>query len=672
MGRLADGSGVAWFDDVSLSPLFPDPWRAVRGAAGPADGPVRTTEGSAGDLSVRARLATSGSAVRVDGSVASSSRDDRAVQVRFAVPVDAGGWHWGDYARSERAIVAGESYSYLTTSSEQQTSRYPYGEVAGPAVGLALGIPLSEPRIFRVRYDPGAGLSIEFDLGLSRATRGLGPGASFSFVLYAFDPAWGFRAATQAYYDLFPEAFAVRIPPACQGAWFVAPPVYGLVPADLGLGLDTVALGKAPSQRFETWGTAYLRWDNARGVAASAYNHHWAFYQPLPADDRTPSFAAAEAARRSLARSTDPGDDAARLREEARASGSSVSRDVNGRPAYELYRGYVAWYENLDPLPGLDWTTTVREQQMDRALRVARETGGRLAGIHLDSTSGMRRWGAADDYDRGHWAAAALPLTFSYDSGLVTERGIFPMYGDIVRSADYAHARGMLLSANFNGDEVRALSFVGADRIDYFGLEQGLDDRVTPEMTEDQFAMLKRSMAWQRPVSTLDQRAGRGQLSPADVERRLQENLFYGIFMGAWDGASEADGAAGAAAWTAAPYRGLWARYAPWFDQLARAGWQPVTDATSSDPAVWVERFGTAADGAVYFTVRNQSATDRDTTVTVDLGALGATAVARAVEELTGAALSAADGASGTSASFRVTVPAGATRLLRLDVAASG
>src|SRR6185503_13750280 len=44
MGRLADGSGVAWFDDLSLSPLFPHPWRAVRGAAGAADGPVRTVD----------------------------------------------------------------------------------------------------------------------------------------------------------------------------------------------------------------------------------------------------------------------------------------------------------------------------------------------------------------------------------------------------------------------------------------------------------------------------------------------------------------------------------------------------------------------------------------------------------------------------------------------------
>jgi hypothetical protein len=285
----------------------------------------------------------------------------------------------------------------------------------------------------------------------------------------------------------------------------------------------------------------------------------------------------------------------------------------------------------------------------------------------------MRRWGAADDYDHGHWAAATLPLTFSYDSGLVTQRGIFPMYGDIVRTADFVHARGMLLTANFNGDEVRTLSFVGADRIDYFGLEQGLDDRVTPEMSADQFAMLKRTMAFQRPVSTLDQRVGRGQLGPEQAERRLQENLFYGIFMGAWDGAAEADGRAGAATWTAAPYRALWIRYAPWFDQLASAGWEPVTEATSSTADVWVERFGSLDEGdGLFLTLRNESDRDRDATITLDEAGLGGSGPLDGVEELTGSRLTVTASPDGRTASVRVAVPAGSTRLVMLRPPGSG
>src|SRR5439155_25607400 len=328
---------------------------------------------------------------------------------------------------------------------------------------------------------------------------------------------------------------------------------------------------------------------------------------------------------------------ARRLRDEARAALASTPRDVNGRRWYEFYGPYLLWYQNLDLTNGTNWSATVRTEQMERAVVLAIGAHARLSGIHLDSTSGMRRWGAADDYDRSHWAAATIPLTFSYDSGQVVERGIFPMFGEIVRSADFAHARGMLLSANFNGDEARALSFVGADQIDFFGLEQGLQDRATKDVSADQFAMLKRTMADQRPVSTLDHKVGRGLVSTAEVERRLQQNLFYGIFMGAWNARVEADGGSAWPTWTDPADTALWSRYAALFRELASAGWQPVTDARSSNPNVWVERFGSLADRSLRLTLRNETPTEQDTTITVDLSpaGLGPAPSLRGFEELT-------------------------------------
>src|SRR5439155_247074 len=118
-----------------------------------------------------------GNHVAIQGTVRlarSGTGGDRPFQLRFTVPVDGMGWRWGDYARRERVITPGATYAYLTTSSEQQTSRYPFGELSGDRVGLALGIPLSDPRIFRVSYDPSTGLSIEFDLGISGNATALG------------------------------------------------------------------------------------------------------------------------------------------------------------------------------------------------------------------------------------------------------------------------------------------------------------------------------------------------------------------------------------------------------------------------------------------------------------------------------------------------------------------
>jgi hypothetical protein len=137
--------------------------------------------------------------------------------------------------------------------------------------------------------------------------------------------------------------------------------------------------------------------------------------------------------------------------------------------------------------------------------------------------------------------------------------------------------------------------------------------------------------------------------------------------MGAWDGAAEADGRAGTATWTAAPYRALWARYAPWFEQLATAGWEPVTDATSSNAAVWVERFGPGPGGAVYLTLRNPTANDERTAVTVDLAALGLPPGVAAVEELTGARIAMTGSSNGQARSASVVVPANSTRVLRVE-----
>jgi hypothetical protein len=57
--------------------------------------------------------------------------------------------------------------------------------------------------------------------------------------------------------------------------------------------------------------------------------------------------------------------------------------------------------------------------------------------------------------------------------------------------------------------------------------------------------------------------------------------------------------------------------------RISEAGWQPLTFAYSSDPMVLVERFGSAATGALYLSLRNTAATSRDVTVRLDRGRLG-------------------------------------------------
>jgi hypothetical protein len=242
------------------------------------------------------------------------------------------------------------------------------------------------------------------------------------------------------------------------------------------------------------------------------------------------------------------------------------------------------------------------------------------------------------------------------------------MYDRMTELAEFVHERDLLLTANFNATELQTLGFVGADRIDYFGLEQGLADRARRGMTTDQFAMLKRTLAYQKPVSTLDHRIGQGKLTADEIERRLQQNLFYGMFAGAFDVRTEPEATGEPAAWTTPENARLWAQYAPLIKRVATAGWHPVTDAWSSTPSVWLERFGSLATNDLRFTIRNETNTAQRFSLTVDLNALRADPAKelRAVEEITGVSLQLAVNREGGVAVLSMVIPARSTRLLAL------
>jgi Carbohydrate binding domain len=672
VGWIEGGAGTGWFDDLYLGRLFPEDPVEVRGTISHERGGRTSLETALPKegLSLAATFTPGQDHVLVEGAVQSHGTADRAFQVSYSLPVDASGWTWADYARRSTPVRAGTN-AYLSTTSLQQVSRYPWGVIHDTESALAVGVPLAQPRVFRIAYDPSAGLSVTFDLAVSSDARALGNRATFSFVVFSADPVWGFRSATQRYYDLFPRSFVRRMNPACEGAWFVAPPLgsIGRTYLDFGLGLDMVALGKASSQSHATWGKRYIVWDERRNIASTAYTHQWAFYDPVGRKaELTYEQAVARLAEQAGTRPRN--EEQERLRNEAAAALASTQRDYNGRLYYERFGSLYAYYENLDALPEADpdWPSAVLEEQVDRAIDLGTTARARLDGIHMDSTSGMRRWGAADDYDRRHWAAARIPLTFSYESGLPVVRGIFPMHDHIRELASFVHDRGMLLTANFNATETQTLGFVGADHIDYFGLEQGLADRARPGMSSDQFAMIKRTLAYQRPVSTLDHLIGQGKLGSEEIERRLQQNLFYGMFSGAFDAKTEAEATDDRATWSTSENAKLWALYAPLIKEIAVAGWHPVTDAWSSNSRVWLERFGSLATGDLHLAVRNETGAVQRFSLTVDIASLHADPAKdlRAVEEITGVSLGIAANHSGGVAVLTMSVPPRSTRLLAI------
>jgi hypothetical protein len=176
--------------------------------------------------------------------------------------------------------------------------------------------------------------------------------------------------------------------------------------------------------------------------------------------------------------------------------------------------------------------------------------------------------------------------------------------------------------------------------------------------------MLKRTAAYQRPVTTIDTRVGDGSLTAAQIDNRLQESLFYGIFPG-----PRGNRGGERLGWVTDENRAIYARYTPLFRKLAIAEWEPITNARSSDDQVWIERFGYVSTNTLHLTLHNPTNTPQSGfTVTVDLNRDGMTSVGSVAgrELVTRQKIHIGLNAEKTVATFQTSIPAKSTRVVRI------
>jgi len=80
--------------------------------------------------------------------------------------------------------------------------------------------------------------------------------------------------------------------------------------------------------------------------------------------------------------------------------------------------------------------------------------------------------------------------------------------------------------------------------------------------------------------------------------------------------------------------RPFFKKYIPIIKQIAGAGWEPVTAATSNQPSLRIERFGN--NKKLFFTARNSGNKDIDGTIILNLGELGISGKFSAIEIVNG------------------------------------
>ncbi|MEO7119311.1 MAG: hypothetical protein ABIZ34_10110 [Candidatus Limnocylindrales bacterium] len=694
--QLKNGSGTAMFDDVSVTRLIASGSSALTTTTqDETGGAVSQHSTIAGEptLTLDAIYEPLDHGIEITGIVTDSGATgrsgDRALQVTYLLPLDVTGWSWADTARRARTIKDQHTYGFENGINGPQ-ARYPWATVYDGQSGISLGSPLSLPRGYSMSYTP-QGLQITFDLGVSAAATALGGTATFKIQLFRSDETyragavWGMRGAIATYYELNSDSYVVRTDPAREGIPFYQPPIAEITAqaaTDLHLGLNVQTMNNLRNQDFSVFDEA-----GSRDIYSSVYTHHWGYFPDRCTDGgstcplRTYEQVAAQVDA-DAASSCDTVDLACqRNRDEAIAAKRATALDLNGRYRYDFLGTY-----RLREIPGLtlgstvEWDEAIKTWQLNLAkdYAAAAPDPTTLDAVYVDSSSGMRPiWGDVDDYDRAKWAVLEEPgaLTFAYASGEVTLKSFFANYLHLRRLVAWAAANDAFLVLDTNGKEQTPGGILGTDLADWLLVENSLRDLELPPagVTPDSFGMLKRVLANQRPVSTVDPRLANGTLRFKDADptvdtvvSRVNESLFYGI----WPGPDRWNSGTATTWWRNQKYIDLYAHYGELLRTLSASGWEPITNASSARATVWLERYGKASDDDLVIALRNGGNATKSVTITVRFdrdGLSGGIEPATMARELvTDQSVSFSD-PNGHVGTFTITIPARTTRLVAFD-----
>jgi hypothetical protein len=592
-------SGFLAYDAAADSGIYSfDPIKGVSSKPASVRGVCREL-----GLELKADLVEKPNCILVRGRVSDTTGKDRAIALSFALPISAEGWRWADDIRHDRIIGTGNREEFSKTTAVEcgttgAISLYPLGAVYDVRTGIALAIDMAQPAVYRITYHSGTHqLLITYDFGLVRESERFPGSADFAFVIYRFDPQWGFRAAVRKLQDLFPEYFTVRSKD--QGIWMPFCDV------------STVSGWQDFGFKYHE-GDNNLAFDHSNGILAFRYSEPMTWWEPM-AKDRP----------RTLA-------EALRVRDELRHGPNGYNKtmaalwenaamaDADGTPRPMLldtpWCNGAVWGFNPNPyLPAapnegtLIWNDKVKQDGYGPNVKAPR------AGEYLDSIEGYVT--PELNYRRDHFRYTTVPLTFSTEAKQPALYKGLAVYELTKWMANDLHGMGKLTFAN--GVPYR-LSFL-CPWLDVLGTETNWlsDGKYAP--ASDEQMNLWRTMAGQKPYLLL-MNTDFDTFGPEMMEKYFQRSLFYGMFPSMFS-----HNAAENVYWQNPKWyerdRQLFKKYIPLIKQVAESGWEPITYATSSNQRIYIERFG--SHGKLYLTLMNNSSQPQSGQIAVDMKALG-------------------------------------------------
>ena len=540
--------------------------------------------------------------VDFSGTVKDLRGADRAVTVYVPLPV-TGDWTWSADMRRD-APAKGLSINAFRNGVGATGSRsyYPLAVLTRPDAGLALAVPIDAPRHHRLAHDADRGLFYAaFDLGLSPAVKRSDGAADFHAMLYACDPARRFRGALARYYRLFPDAFAKRIPR--EGLWMAFTDISTLPnPEDFGFAYQE--------------GASNVAWDEQHDILSFPYTEPMTTWLKLAPEVPRSYDGAVAYLHALLDRKVDP------LHDSASVIAASSVLDSTGRSVLSVVNAPwcdgVVFALNADPmLPVTEVLPVNRGQaELKRLEQAAIEpvNGATADGVYIDS---YEFWANSIDYNSAHFANVEIPLVFDAQSCRVGVLTVFSTFAFQRELARRMHARGKFMFANgvLNNYDMPAAC------LDVLGTETNwMPEGKWQPMTDTELCY-RRALCAQKPYCFL-MNTHYEDFTLDLTERYMQRALAYGMFPGFFSENASTNCYFATPKWYE-PARPLFRKYLPLIQTIARAGWEPVTLASSDTPKIYVERFGQPDGGTVYFTVLNDSDQPKKTVLTVDLAGLG-------------------------------------------------
>lgn len=583
-------SGTAWIDDVSVKCIEDDylPGQELVSGQMHRDGDTLRFEGRKRGIDVRATYQATADHIRIRCQLQDTTGRDRAISVAFRLPIDALGWTWHDDIHNSQRIEDGVRYGAARLLGPRRLiSLYPFSAMGDNRCALALAVPMDQPRVFRLCYDARFGYLVSYEFGLTRDARKFPGRAWFDFVIYRVDPRWGFRDAAARYYRLFPRFFTKRVRDE-GGAGFMAKKEVAQTP-------DFIMPAFAIFNYWSLPADAYRR-ELVKLFSYTEFAGWWGWAIGITPEraKKKPDYDEAWAYVEKLARG-----------EAGNAGAQQVARCILNCSPFDrhgkrrLHRRYVAKWGgynyicNPDPEVKGPWGD-VNRFTLTYKREVSKVDTYRLDGMYYDCAFVF----AVDNFRREHFQWADHPLAFDHLSKKPVIPMVFSIYECCKAISDDMHRRGKLVMSNYsvtNGPtEIFCIQF-----IDIIGNE------MLWTWCSDAKLALQRTLAHRKTVSMSWQEAKNNW--PAErVEREMKHAMFYGTFY-----------------YLSRMDREVFERWDPLIRRLAAAGWEPITGARTTNPAVMIERFGTARSRNLHFTVRNTARQDEQVTAIIDAASLG-------------------------------------------------